>query len=719
MQSISATSVKICHPILKELRINEHVVYSIDSSGKAFEIFLKTLEYSAVYKYQLKYQPPHTHKLFPKLEWLQNRVNEIGLIKTGQEIEWSSAKGTVYLYFLVLIGLLKIKFNDYFYTNPKTILKLDQWLEPYKQLLGIEDFVNELLKIAESTRNRSINSERQWKFGNKVGIYLVLRYGLKHIKELRFEQWQEFMLDCRNSRRHIQNASISLMHRTLLNMGVIEETYEKKLSGAKTLEKNRDWHTHPQIAPYYNAFMDFIVQSKAKGTTRHYRDSIEVFYLYLLKQKGETFSVGQLARADIVDFINYLYSYKDKQGNPYSFKWMESRSYNVKVFLRFISENAADFRRRGIPVFAKKIIVDKDFVIPQTEYLPRPIDESALNVLLESLVDVENKKYRLAFLLMLTTGLAMSDMLSLKYDCLKYEETTDIHTLYYYRLKTKKHVSVRALQDAIPIIKELQRMNTQLVPLPHPDGSDSIFLLNDGGNRLYRMWLGYWMKKHKEIARLKAPRLVEDINKLTPHKLRHTFASIMRDRGATITQLMELMGHTNIAVTQKYTKESDRLKIELIEKLQNGEYVCESLQQIDQSTLQGEQGVLLIESMLKHENRFSGGRCTVNGYENCKNAYRCLSCAFLCTTKEDLPEIVSLIKIQHLQYQEYNFRIEGEARHAAVASLQKDIERIKKSLIRLYEKYRKLQGITAEQAHNVVNQPVVKNIDTKGLITFV
>ena len=720
MQSIKAARRDGVHPILSVLNVRKPVIYSLDSSAEVFKIFLESLDYTKENKRQLQYLAPKTHKMFPSLEWLQKQVEEIGIIRTGQGIARNSAKGTTYLHFLAIVGILSINYKDYFYTNPRTILKLDKWIEPYKQMLGIVEFVEELLKISESTANRHINKERQKKFGNKVAIYLVLRYQLKCIKDLQFEQWQEFMLDCRGSRRYIQNASISLMHQTLLHMGIVEVLYDKKLSGCINQEKERKWCSQSMIAPYYASFMNFINQSKAKETWAHYRESIMVFYNYLIKTKGEQFSFDRIKRADIVGFVNYLYTCRNKQGNPCSRKWIESRSYCVKVFLRFISENVADFKSRGILVFSKKVIVDHDFSIDQIKYLPKPIAEDVLNALLENLNQVQNIKYRLAFLLMLTTGLSKSDMLSLKYDCLKYDETKDVYFLSYYRLKTKKHISVQALPDTIPIVKELQRMNTQEILLPHPDGSNVIFLLNDGGKILTSSWLSYSMKKHKEATTNQAPHLACNIKKLTPHRIRHTFATIMRDRGATITQLMELLGHNNISVTQKYTKESDRMKIELIEKLQRGQYICESLQSMEQPILQGEQGTAFIQSMLKHENRFIGGRCTVNGFDNCKNAYRCLTCSYLCTTIEDMPEIISIIKMQHLQYQELSSRLEREVDEKILKSIEKDIKRIGYSLKRGFEKYKNLHAIATNKEQHILSSSIVpQSIERSSIITFV
>ena len=89
-----------------------------------------------------------------------------------------------------------------------------------------------------------------------------------------------------------------------------------------------------------------------------------------------------------------------------------------------------------------------------------------------------------------------------------------------------------------------------------PEGADIIFL-NRRGNPLTRVMIFYIIKQLAELAGIK--------KNVSPHTLRHSFATHLLEGGANLRAIQEMLGHESIATTELYLHlDRSRLRSELL-----------------------------------------------------------------------------------------------------------------------------------------------------------
>lgn len=135
------------------------------------------------------------------------------------------------------------------------------------------------------------------------------------------------------------------------------------------------------------------------------------------------------------------------------------------------------------------------------------------------------------------TGIRVSELVGI--------EMGDIHfgeRLVRVRGKGKKERIVPFGRRALKALEEYSRVRRGMVDR---EGAEPSFFLNYRGRRLTTRSVQRMV--HKRIHKTAVAR------KISPHSLRHSFASHLLGRGADLRVIQELLGHASLATTQKYT----------------------------------------------------------------------------------------------------------------------------------------------------------------------
>ncbi len=180
--------------------------------------------------------------------------------------------------------------------------------------------------------------------------------------------------------------------------------------------------------------------------------------------------------------------------------------------------------QREMPI---KLIADESIKVPQT--LPKPIEE---HYIIEVLEDA-NPKEKLLIAMLYGLGLRISELSTLKLENIHGE---------WIEIRGKGN-KVRQL----PLLPALQLQLTQYLHLYVPKR----YLFEKSGANMNQAQLRYILTKLFKANGLK----------VTPHQLRHSFATHLLNNGARISDVSELLGHSSMATTQVYTKLGDARKL--------------------------------------------------------------------------------------------------------------------------------------------------------------
>jgi integrase/recombinase XerC len=113
-----------------------------------------------------------------------------------------------------------------------------------------------------------------------------------------------------------------------------------------------------------------------------------------------------------------------------------------------------------------------------------------------------------------------------------------------------------ALQALMLYIDQTRPIFLANAPLAERD--PSACFLNYQGTRITTRSVGRMIDKYiKQCA---------DVHKISPHSLRHTFATHMLDSGADLRDIQELLGHARLPTTQIYTQVSMEKMIDVYSK---------------------------------------------------------------------------------------------------------------------------------------------------------
>ena len=272
-------------------------------------------------------------------------------------------------------------------------------------------------------------------------------------------------------------------------------------------------------------FLEFLQNDKkaSDNTLQSYRRDIVYFNKYL---ESNNLNYAKIKEEDIKDYIEHLQEVGKKPSTI-------SRSLaSIRSFYQFLVKN-------------KKVKQDPTSHIqsPKIEKrTPSVLTAQEVELLLDQPKDVDLKGTRDKAMLEFAyaTGMRVTEIISLNIEDVKLDEGYVVcHSGSKQRNIPLGTLSLKALKEYIEEAR----------PVLIRDESVKALFVNVNGQRLTRQ--GFWkiVKYYKEQAHI-----TKDI---TPHVLRHSFATHLLQNGADLKAIQTMLGHSDISSTQVYMQFQD------------------------------------------------------------------------------------------------------------------------------------------------------------------
>jgi len=280
------------------------------------------------------------------------------------------------------------------------------------------------------------------------------------------------------------------------------------------------------VQKYANRWIESLIgeQLLSENTHKAYYIDLNYFFNFISEHKGKTISTKIIEELNIKDFRSWLASL-EKNKNKYSSNSQARAKASLRSFYKFLNKNKIINNTSIFNLQQSKIV----------KRLPKPIPFKDIMKIIE--IAGEKKDWtgirdKTLLILIYSTGLRISEALQLN--------RIDVQNKNNIRIigKGGKVREVPLINSAIDAIEKLLEANEDLTP------KEPLFIANKGK----RLSARQVQKTMEEIrGKLSLP------SSVTPHALRHSFATHLLDKGVDLRTLQELLGHSSLSTTQGYT----------------------------------------------------------------------------------------------------------------------------------------------------------------------
>ena len=273
------------------------------------------------------------------------------------------------------------------------------------------------------------------------------------------------------------------------------------------------------------SFLDFLKIEKkmSLNTLQSYERDVLQFNKYLNENK---LNYSKIKQEDIKEYLKHLQQIGKKTSSI-------SRSLaSIRSFYQFEVRNKKVKANPTEGVQAPKV----------EKHAPSILSSQEIELLLNQPQNVDLKGIRDKAMLEFAyaTGMRVTEIISLNIEDANLEEGTVV---------CKTETKNRTIPLGSLSLKALVEYMNEARPILVKDENEKALFVNINGRRLTRQ--GFWkiIKYYKEQAHI--------TKEITPHVLRHSFATHLLQNGADLKSIQTMLGHSDISSTQVYMQFQD------------------------------------------------------------------------------------------------------------------------------------------------------------------
>jgi integrase/recombinase XerC len=296
-----------------------------------------------------------------------------------------------------------------------------------------------------------------------------------------------------------------------------------------------------------NSFKKYLTVEKGYSplTVEEYSRDLKLFYEYLLDKYDypEDFDIEKITKYELAEYLGDIILVEDNAPST-----RNRKLYSIRSFFKYLNKYELVNVNPALTIEASKTEIRAEPIYMKLEDARRYVE--AVNR-----YESVNQKRDLAIVkLFLYAGLRVSELVNLNLENIDFEDGS-----VKFFGKGSKERTIPLHEDVVEAIKKYlpERNNIKIKELKDKNA----LFLSRHGRRISVRSIQLLVKKYARLAGVK------NSGKITPHKLRHTFASMLYHQTKDIKVLQDLLGHADISTTQIYTHTDIEQKKEAIDEL--------------------------------------------------------------------------------------------------------------------------------------------------------